>query len=176
MSLYEEARKARRAISVGHSVRACQSAAPSQHSNILLSILNVQTHTCHSLILHPLIFPDLPLKLLPKMHSHISSSAHLFNVHVDGHPLLGDPCHVLGATDVDLGDAIGWILVEHHRDVPRVLAPTHVLLVRALQMGHNYYYAESLLNCFVESLQLNSEVGVLTSKIMFLQFSFLNHP
>ena len=34
---------------------------------------------------------------------------------------------------MDLGDAVGWVLVEHHRDVPRVLAPTHVLLVRALK-------------------------------------------
>ena len=132
-------RPGERAISVGHSVRACQSAArqhtPSHpaHSNILL---NVQTDNCHSLILHPLISPDLPLKY-PTSQKHVSTSSpipHLFNVHVNRHPLFSNPCHVLWAPDVDLWDAIRWVFIEHHSNVPRVLASSHVLLVRALQV------------------------------------------
>ena len=137
---YERVRKARRSYLGWHSVRACQSAArqhtPSHpaHSNILL---NVQTDNCHSLILHPLISPDLPLKH-PTSQKHVSTSSpipHLFNVHVNRHPLFSNPCHVLWAPDVDLWDAIRWVFIEHHSNVPRVLASSHVLLVRALQVS-----------------------------------------
>ena len=77
---------------------------------------------------------------------------------------------------MDLGDGVGWVLVEHHRDVPRVLAPTHVLLVRALQLGHYLNVNFKLSASVVGSLKQNFDVGILTSKMMFLQFSFLNHP
>ena len=38
-------------------------------------------------------------------HVHHDHHAHLLDMHVHRHPLLRDPSHVLGAPDVDIGDA-----------------------------------------------------------------------
>ena len=53
-------------------------------------------------------------------------------MHVGGKHLLRYPGHVLAGPDVDLGHLVRRVLVQHHGDVARVLAPPHVLLVRAL--------------------------------------------
>ena len=53
-------------------------------------------------------------------------------MHMNGHPLLGNPRHVLWAADVDFRDSIGGVFVEHHRDLTCDLTSTHVLLVRTL--------------------------------------------
>ena len=63
---------------------------------------------------------------------------------------------------MDLGDGVGWVLVEHHRDVPRVLASSHVLLVGTLQLDHNY--------------KLNSDVGITYIEDDVLAVFFLEPP
>ena len=134
------------AISVGHSVRACQStlsvpqsalhcqsstahSTQTRHSNILLSILNCTELHCHR---QTIVVPSSsisPYLFWPPIKTQFS---HLLDMHVNGHPLLGDPRHVLWAADVDFRDSIGGVFVEHHRDLTCDLTSTHVLLVRTL--------------------------------------------
>ena len=194
------------AISVGHSVRACQStlsvpqsalhcqsstahSTQTRHSNILLSILNCTELHCHrqtivvpSSSISPYLFwPPIKTQFSHLLYMHVNGHAlifsvhmtihfklpvrdsfpHLFHMHMNGHPLLGDPRHVLWAADVDFRDSIGGVFVEHHRDLTCDLTSTHVLLVRTLGG---------------EQVKFKRKDKTLTSKIMFLQFSFLNHP
>ena len=53
-------------------------------------------------------------------------------MHVDRHLLLRYPGHVLCAAYVHLGDAVRWVLIQHHSEVSSVLAAAHVLLVWTL--------------------------------------------
>ena len=142
--VYEGVRKARSASYPGWTFRQGLSVRGStvpafQHSSVYSQCTDRQLpfpHPPSSYRASPSIKTSAPKDTFP-FPINCFDIPHLFNVHVNGHPLLCDPRHVLWAPDVDLGDGVGWVLVEHHRDVPRVLAPTHVLLVGALKLDTN---------------------------------------
>ena len=60
----------------------------------------------------------------------------LLHVHVSGQAVLGYPSHVLTRSDVNLGNTIRGILVQHYGDLPGVDTPAHVLLVGTLQSNN----------------------------------------
>ena len=54
-------------------------------------------------------------------------------MHVSGQAVLGYPRHVLPRSDVNLGNTIGGIFVQHDSDLPGVDTPAHVLLEWTLE-------------------------------------------